>query len=279
MDRTLTWLARLVTARPWITLLALLVITVTLGYGAVHRAPPPETRATLPQGSAVAEALHEIEALFSETGEASVVTLLFRGNALTPGGLAQMDSLVNEVVADPSVTGLLAPGDSVISPSLLVMALLQVPNFDSVTQAHIDNLQGPPEILGAIDAMTGTDTDGAPVAIATVRLLNTGDERVADAERRILALAQASDGPLTVSSVSPIIVEDEYVRATEEGMAPLVGLAFLLIAALILLFMRTVSDLLLTLVGLLMSIIWIVGAEGWLICSNKLGRKGGKGLK
>ena len=273
MDKALTLLARLITARPWLTLLFLLAITVALGYGAVYRAPPPETRATLPQGSAVAEALYEIEDLFSETGEASVVTLLFRGNALTPGGLAQMDSLVNEVVADPGVAELLAPGNSVIAPSLLVMALLQAPSFDSVSQADLDNLQGPPEILGALDAMTGEDTDGTPVAIATIRVLKTGDERVKEAERRILALARASEGPLTVSSVSPAIVEDEYVKATEEGMAPLVGLAFLLIAALILLFMRTISDLLLTLIGLLMSIIWIVGAEGWL-GPNALGLTG-----
>ncbi len=273
MDTILTWLARLVTARPWITLLVLLLITVALGYGAVHRAPPPETRATLPQGSAVAEALHEIEDLFRETGEANVVTLLFRGDALTPDGLAQMDSLVNEIIADPSVADVLAPGNSVIAPSLLVMALLQVPDFDSVTQADIDNLQGPPELLGAIDAMTGEDTDGTPVAIATIRVLNTGDERVEEAERRILELARADQGPLTVSSVSPVIVEDEYVKATEEGMAPLVGLAFLLIAALILLFMRTISDLLLTIFGLLMSIIWVVGAEGWL-GPNALGLTG-----
>ena len=273
MDRTLAWLARLVTARPWITLLVLLLITVALGYGAVHRAPPPETRATLPQGSAVAGALHEIEDLFREAGEANVVTLLFRGDALTPGGLEQMDSLVNEIVSDPSVAEVLVPGDSVVAPSLLVMALLQVPNFDSVSQADIDNLQGAPEILGAIDALTGEDTDGTPVAIATIRVLNTGDERVEVAERRILALARADQGPLEVSSVSPVIVEDAYVKATEEGMAPLVGLAFLLIAALILLFMRTISDLLLTLTGLLMSIIWIVGAEGWL-GPNALGLTG-----
>jgi uncharacterized membrane protein YdfJ with MMPL/SSD domain len=184
----------MITARPWITLLALLVVTVALGYGAVLRAPPPETRATLPQGSAVAEALHEIEDLFTETGEASVVTLLFRGDALTPGGLAQMDSLVAEIVADPSVAELLAPGDAVISPSLLVMALLQVPSFDSVSQADIDNLQGPPEILGAIDAMTGEDTDGTSVAIATIRVINTGDDRVKEAERSILALARADQG-------------------------------------------------------------------------------------
>ena len=47
-------------------------------------------------------------------------------------------------------------------------------------------------------------------------------------------------------------------------MAPLIGLALLLIAALLLLFTRTLSDMLLTLTGLVFSIVWVVGAEGWL---------------
>ena len=71
-------------------------------------------------------------------------------------------------------------------------------------------------------------------------------------------------GPLRVSSISPVVVEDEYKRATQEEMAPLVGASFLLIALLILLFMRSASDLLLTLAGLFLSIVWIIGAEGWL---------------
>ena len=33
--------------------------------------------------------------------------------------------------------------------------------------------------------MTGTDTDGTPVAVANIRLSDTGDERTGDAERRI----------------------------------------------------------------------------------------------
>ena len=106
-----------------------------------------------------------------------------------------------------------------------------------------------PEIDGALAAMTGTDTDGTPVAIATIRLRDTGDESVQDAERRINQLAAGAEGPLRVSSVSPVVVEDEYRKATEEGMAPLIGLALLLIAALILVFLRTLSDLLLTLLA------------------------------
>ena len=76
-----------------------------------------------------------------------------------------------------------------------------------------------------------------------------------------------------MSSISPVVIEDEYQKATEEGMLPLIGLALLLIAALLLLFLRTISDLLLTLIGLLISLIWIIGAEGWL-GPNALGLTG-----
>ena len=115
-----------------------------------------------------------------------------------------------------------------------------------------------------LDATTGVDKDGTKVSIASIQLQNTGDDTVKDIERRINELAIASQGPLAVSSVSFAVIEDEYIEGTETGVAPLIGLALLLIALLILLFMRTISDLVLTLVGLFVSIIWVTGAEGWL---------------
>ncbi len=264
MNNILAWLSRLVTARPWITLAALLIATIVMGAGGTLRAPPPEFAATLPKGNAVAEALDQIDDLFGDSGDVRVVTLLFRGESMTPGGLGQMASLVEDIVSDPGVRELLTPTGPVIAPSALVMALLQVNDFETVTQAEIDNLRGPPELLAALDAMTGTDSDGTQVAVASVRLRDTGDERVVEAERRIDELALGDEGPLRVNSISYTVIEDESREATETGMAPLIGLAFLLIAALILLFMRAVSDLLLTLAGLMTSLIWIMGAEGWL---------------
>ena len=264
MSKLLDTLSRVVTARPWFTILVVLIITVLLGLGADRRAPPPETADTLPQGNAVAEAIHEIDELFSDSGEARVTTLLFRGEALTPDGLSQMDGLLNRIVTEPGVGELLTATDSVIAPSLLYQAMLQVGDFGSVTQADIDSAPVPPEIQLAFDALTGNDEEGNPASIATIRLRETGDERIDDAERKIHELALASEGPLQASSISFIVIEDEYRKATEEGMAPLIGLAFLLIAALILLFMRTFTDLLLTLSGLFIAVIWIVGTEGWL---------------
>ena len=266
MNRLLDRFSRLVTARPWITIGVLVLITVVLAMGATRRAPPTEgaSVALLPPGNAVAEAVADIDELFGDHSDVNTVTLVFRGEVLTPGGLSQMDALLDDILAEPGVAPLLAPSDPIVAPSSLVGFVLGTDDLSSIAQAEIDSVRGLPEIGAALNALTGNDTDGTPVGIANIRLLDTGDERVLDIERRIDDLALAAEGPLRVTSVSTAVVEDEYTEATESGMVPLIGIALLLIAALILLFMRTFSDLLLTLAGLLFSVIWIVGLEGWL---------------
>ena len=177
MTRTLDRLSKLVTVRPYITLIVLLLITVVLAAGADRRAPPTEGAdvAFLPPGHPIANATQDIDELFGDSSEISVVTLVFRGEALTPGGLTQMTSLVDDIVSDPSVGELLAPANPIVTPALLINAVLQVESFESISQAEIDSVRSIPEIQGALAAMTGIDTDGTPVAIATIRLNDTGD--------------------------------------------------------------------------------------------------------
>ena len=266
MTRVLDRFSWLVTARPYITILVLLVITVGLGAGASLRAEPTEGASLefLPPESPYTAAVEDLDEFFGEASDISVVTLVFRGEAFTPDGLSQMDALVDDIIATPGVAELLAPPDPIIAPSLLFEAFGAVSDFGSVTQAEIDAISAMPELAGAFAAMSGDDSDGTLVTVSTLRLRDTGDERVAEAERAINDLALNSEGPLHISSVSLIVIEDEYKEAIESGMAPLIGLALLLIAGLILLFLRTFSDLLITLTGLVFSLTWIVGAEGWL---------------
>ena len=265
MSRPLHRFSRLVTARPYLTLLVVLLLTVGLAAGTTRRAPPVEgaSVAFLPPGSDIATAVAELDEFFGESSDVSLVTLVFRGDTLTPGGLSQMDALLDDIGRVAGMAELLAAADPVIAPSTLIEAVGGL-DAASLTQAEIDAIRGVGEIAGALDGLSGSDTDGTPIAIATIRLHHTDDERIADAERTIRDLAAASEGPLRVSSVSPIVIEDEYKESIETGMATLVGLALLLIAALIVLFMRTFSDLVLTLLGLVFSLVWIIGAEGWL---------------
>ena len=112
----------------------------------------------------------EIDELFGDSGEVSVVTLLFRGEALTPNGLSQMDALLDDIVSDPSVGELLVPSTPIVAPTSLIKAALQLDSFESVTQVEIDSARGSPEIQEALAAMTGADTDGTAVAIANIHL-------------------------------------------------------------------------------------------------------------
>ena len=134
MSHILDRLSLLVTVRPYITIIVLLVITVLLAAGATLRVPPTEGAdvAFLPPGHPIANATREISELFSDSGEVSVVTLLFRGEALTPVGLSQMAALIDDIVNDPSVGGLLAPTRPVVAPATLIGAALQVDDFESV---------------------------------------------------------------------------------------------------------------------------------------------------
>ena len=258
------------TVRPWVTLVAVAIVTLMLAAGVTQRAPVAENEAFLPRDSAVAKALEEIETLFGDS-DVVVVTLVFRGEVLTPDGLAQMDGLLGRIVSTPGVGELLPPVDAVAAPTLLMKPLLQVTDFDSVAQEQIDavldHVWATPELQPArtvLDMMTGTDTDGTTITVATIRLRDTGDEAVNDAQLAINDLAEADEGPLSVRSVSPAVIEEEYQEATGPGVLPLMGLALLVIALLTLLFMRTLSDLLLTLTGLVLALIWTVGAESWL---------------
>ena len=259
-------LSRLVTARPWVTIGVLLIITVVMAAGAGQRAELIEGAdvALLPQDSAIVHAVQEIDDLFEEIGDVSLVTLIFRGDALTPDGLAQMAQLTDEITTNPEIAPLLTATDALVSPALLIQAALGVSDLSTITQAQIDAAVSAPELAPVLGVLTGVDAEGTSVAIATMRLRNTDDERTIVAERQILELATASRGPLVASSLSSGVVEDEYRQATEEGTAPFIGVALLLIALLILFFLRTIADLLLALAGLLLSLIWVVGAEGWL---------------
>ena len=264
MNRTLNLISRLITARPYLTIGALILVTIALGAGATLRAEIDETDGYFPPDSPVVKAIDEIDELFGESGEVVVISLLFRGDALTPEGLSQMSDLIDDISSDPEIAGLFAQIDPLIAPSLIVEAVLQTDEFESVTQAEIDAVRNVPAIQGALALLTGTDDDGSPVAIATIRLQDVDIERLQEAERRVSDIATSDQGSLRVSSVSPVVIEDEYQRAYREDTGPLIGAAFVLIAVLIFLFLRSPSDLVLSLSGLVISIVWVVGAEGWL---------------
>ncbi|MCY3602245.1 MAG: MMPL family transporter [Chloroflexi bacterium] len=272
MGRVLDALSWVVTVRPAVTLVVIAAITVAPGAGIPQRAPQAENEIFLSDDSDVAVALAKLEERFGESAETASVTLLFRGEALTPEGLAQIDRVIERVTSDERVADVLAAGDAVVAPTEPLAAVLEVEGFGDTTQAEIDaaldRIGRERAMAGqraALDSLTGVDADGTPVAIATIRLRDPGDiETLVEAELAIHELTEAVEGPLAARSVSEATIDEEGDRATGSTMLRLMGIALLVIAALTFLFMRSPSDLLLTLAGLLVTIVWITGAQGWL---------------
>ena len=270
MSWILEQLSRLVTARPVVTLVVLLAVTVGLGSGATRLAPPADDTALLPEDSRVAGAGDRIEALFGNSDDTVAVTLIFEGDAaLTPEGLAQIDAAVNRAASDGRVAPLLARTNPVLGPTLILAGALGTNDFASLSQQQIDEAAG----LLPLDRLVGTGPDGSLVAVSSIRLVVDADsdgdtdddaEALADAELAIRDIAEASDGPLAGGSLSPAVLAQDSEAATGSEMTLLMVVALVVIAALLLLFTRSVFDLLMTLAGLVMTIIWVTGAQGWL---------------
>ena len=288
MSRFLDWLSRLATAKPIVTLAVLAAVTAGVGAGFTRLGPQAESSVFLPADSRVAVASEKIEAQFAGSRDTVAATLIFRGPALTPAGLDQIDRAVREVESNALVEPLLA--GRVVSPALPLAAALGRDDFASLSQQQIDEAAaGNP----ALDRLVGRDSDGAPVAIATVRLLDrakavelaaeaageAGDGEEADrlaaeaetlagtlaeAELAIRDIARSSGGPLDAGSLSPAVTAEESSGATGSEMLLLMVIALGVIAALLLLFTRSVLDLALSLLGLVVTIVWVVGAQGWL---------------
>ena len=270
MTKVLDALSWLVTVQPIATLLVLLAVTVALGAGFTRLAPQAEATVFLPQDSRAATASDKIAALFGDSNDTTTATLLFRGNAvLTPEGLSQMDGVLSRVASDSRVAPLLAPPNPVIAPTNMLASVLGVDDFAQLSQQQIDQVAS----QVPIDRLVGTDSDGALVAIATVRLLTDADEdgdaeddadALTQAQLAIRDIAEASQGPLEGGSLSSATVSEETGGATGSQMVLLMGLALLVIAALLLLFTRSLFDLLMSLLGLVLTIVWMMGAQGWL---------------
>ena len=272
MGGVLDALSWLVTVRPVVTLVGVAAVTIALAAGIPQRAPQAGNEIFLADDSDVTVALATIEELFGDSAEAGSATLIFRGEALTPEGLAQIDRVLERVTSDERVAGVLAAGDAVTSPTEPLAAVLGVDYFEGVTEAALDaaleRIAREPALAPAreaLDALTGADADGTPIAIATIRLRDPGDtETLSEAELAIHAITEEVEGPLVARSVSEATIDEEGDAATGSTMLRLMGIALLVIAAVSFVFMRSPLDLLLTIAGLLLTIVWITGAQGWL---------------
>ena len=254
--------AGLVTGRPRIALGVLAVMTVILVYGSTLLVPQAGNDAFLPADSEVAQAAETLGDAFPDSAGLTNVTILQRGEFLTPEGLAQIDAVVMAAVSQPAVNERLAVVDPVASIAGAFKQALGVDDLSAVPQAQIDQVAAQPQFVALLGNLSG-EADGEPVSISSIKLRQLGDpEGLEDAELLLADAVAAVDGPLDVRSLSAATINEESAESSSSSMSRLMMISLLIIALLLYVFFRSGSDVALSLAGLAITIVGTIGFQG-----------------
>jgi len=242
--------------------LALLaVVTGVLLSGMRLSVPQAGNEVFLPADSEVSAASDTLSDAFPDTAGLSSVTILHRGEFLTPEGLAQIDAVVAAAIAEPGVQERLALTDPVVSVAGAFKQALGVQDLGGVTQQQIDALAAEPQMASLLGNLSGT-ADGEPLVISTVKLRSLGDADARnDVELLIADAVETVDGPLSVRSMSSATRSLDSDEASP-SMESLMLVSLLVIAILLFLFFRSGTDVALSLAGLAITIVGTLGFQG-----------------
>ncbi len=261
MQKLFGAIAGAVTKRPVLALALLGLVTAALAAGMSLRQPLAGNDVFLPAGSEVGEASDTLSESFPDTAGLSAITILHRGDFLTPEGLSQIDSVIAAAVAEPGVQERLALTNPVVSLAAVFKQVLGVPDLSGVPQQQIDALAAEPQIAAVIGNLSG-EADGEPLVISSIRLRSLGDvDATADLELLVADAVETVDGPLAVRSLSSATRSLDTTEASP-SMGTLMMGALAVIAVLLFLFFRSGSDVALSLAGLAITIVGTIGFEG-----------------
>lgn len=254
-------IAGIVTRRPGMALALLAVVTGVLLSGMRLSVPQAGNEVFLPADSEVSAASDTLSDAFPDTAGLSSVTILHRGEFLTPEGLAQIDAVVAAAIAEPGVQERLALTDPVVSVAGAFKQALGVQDLGGVTQQQIDALAAEPQMASLLGNLSGT-ADGEPLVISTVKLRSLGDADARnDVELLIADAVETVDGPLSVRSMSSATRSLDFDEASP-SMESLMLVSLLVIAILLFLFFRSGTDVALSLAGLAITIVGTLGFQG-----------------
>ncbi|MDW3178721.1 MAG: MMPL family transporter [Acidimicrobiia bacterium] len=254
-------IAGVVTRKPVAALALLALVTIALASGMGLRLPQAGNDVFLPAGSEVANASDTLSESFPDTADLSNITVLHRGEFLSPEGLNQIDNVVDAALVDPGVQERLALTNPVVSVAGAFKQALGVQDLSGVTQQQIDAVAADPQIAALVENLSG-QADGEPLVISSLKLRSLGDsDAMEDVELLVADAVETVDGPLSVRSMSAATRSLDSAEASP-SMGTLMMGALLVIAVLLLLFFRSGSDVALSLAGLAITIVGTLGFEG-----------------
>jgi len=272
-------LGRIATAverMPAIALATLIVITGVFGVFASEQQTDTDMTAFAPE-SELAQAHARIAEEFGQAA-ASVQVIVDAGeggDVLSPEGLALSQLLVATASSTPQLEPLLADGNDgsppVITWSLPVERALAQQGVDPASaddvtyDATLSAMLADPTAAAQVGALLSDDFEPASgtarAGLVIVRLNGTDSaSQLANAELAFRdAVNELNTSSFQVNVFGENIFADELLSEIEAEMPVLLGIAFLLIIAILFITYRRISDVALGLTGLIVTIIWTYG--------------------
>lgn len=266
---------RFVTRRPLIAIGLVVVGTVfaIIGLGLTDDKDPD---AFLPDGSELVAAQEALEASFPDSAALEGVQLVFRGDVLTPEGLATTKETTELALTDPGLGPFVDASVPLGSPGHLLGILMGDPTVDlrSLSQQQVDEVltraESDPvaaEGFARLQSLVAFDADGnATGGVGVVTVNGAADPDGLDAAQ--LAFEDRIDDldldGLDARTFSSGKSSKESEDSASSSIVVLMLVALMVIGLLLVVFYRSGSDVILSMGGLILTILWALGYQGLL---------------
>lgn len=275
MKRLLDLLAVPATRAPRLVLVALLVLTIGFGLAATRLEVSTDLGDFAPEGG-LATTLSEVGDRFGSTAATQVtVDAGPGGDVLTPDVLRAVADLGAALEDDPAVAARLAP-EATDRPPVLTFAdpfvqaaeafgveldELDAATLDQVARTILED----DELGGQLSALFSGDLELDPPRARAGLVVVTfeagaGRAELDAASSAVADVIAATDAPgLRVAQIDEFVVEGAIEEGLFRDLPLLVSLSLALVLLILGVLFRTVSDVVIGLVGLLSSTVWMVG--------------------
>ncbi|MGB0652476.1 MAG: efflux RND transporter permease subunit [Thermoplasmatota archaeon] len=258
---------------PWVALGIVALLTGALLFGMTLTEAPQGDQAEsfLPPGSELAVAQEKIQEDFGGSQQSLVVQLIVRAepgvDLFDPAAAQEVLDLIGAAAADGDVVDLVAE-NGVSSYAHVLAALLGGPPGDA-TRADIDAAvaAAPAAFAPVFEQLVAREGSRAVAALGLITL-DTSAGSDGALERAQLAIEESLDAAqqeqTLTRSFSGAKLNQETTEAQGTSTNLLMGAALLIILVVLVVFYRTGSDVALSILGLILTIVWTFGAQGYL---------------
>ena len=277
MSRFFEVYGRWVGNRPWTALAAVAAVTVVAVFGFAMTAETADVQeAFLPEGSELVTAMDKLSESFPASAELEAVQVVLRGDVLSPAGAADSVVATAAAASHPALSRYLFAARPPVSPGGVIAAMVAGPEGDprsvdlaSLSQGDIDAAiadEANAGLRAVLDELTARSDSGAVLGGIGVVTVNAGGDADGLAEAQLAADDAVKAVPLggldSARTVSSGKNDKESDDSSRSSMMVLMAVAFAVIAVLLALFYRQVSDVVLSMGGLVLTIVWALGFQG-----------------